>query len=82
MPVSYTHLDVYKRQWLFRYGRYYSLAMERRTARVLLSGGGGLLPAEGLGQGGEVGDGQTLPPNGGGQAAGLNGCLLYTSKCV
>ena len=44
-----------------------------RAAPALLRGGGGLLPAEGPGQGGEFGDGQPLTADGGGQAAGLDG---------
>lgn len=43
------------------------------AAPALLRGGGGLLPAEGPGQGGEFGDGQPLTADGGGRPQGLDG---------
>ena len=68
-PVSYTHLDVYKRQ-----GRGVELA-------AVLALGAGEAGEEILIHAAEQIDGAMclLPLAGGGEA---DGCLLYTSRCV
>ena len=75
--VSYTHLDVYKRQAVCRANRGYggdTVRMADRGADIGVRGAGVLGDAPARGRRGRAGE-----PGG---VIRLTGCLLYTSRCV
>ena len=72
-PVSYTHLDVYKRQALYRLGH----TLGQQSQPGIDFGRGSLDQAQRLDvttRHGLAGNGEVLH--------GTLGCLLYTSRCV
>ena len=73
MAVSYTHLDVYKRQ--DEGIRTLSVVASVNLARRLERTGVDALIAEGMECGGHIGDIATMP-------LVPQICLLYTSRCV